>query len=236
MAPIRTNVSLYNRYPGKRVGSVEPFRTYYIIMEGTNTEPDYFRLLEKRLSDLKIRNNIRIVYLERTQQDRGSNSPRQLFRFLQDFRKCQNDKAAVYCMVFDRDSYKNQVNPTEGYLNFLNQNQKSKIRMIVSSPCFEVWLLLHQKNSVSDIIEPNAKPIFENARLTSSFTYISKMVRDVFGFNPKIMIPEHFLDRLPIAMSQAHLLTTDLHQMATEIGQNVSEFIAELQFDPRKLS
>ena len=236
MAPIRTNVSLYNRYPEKRVGSVEPFRTYYIIMEGTNTEPNYFRLLEKRLSDLKIRNNIRIVYLERTQQDRGSNSPRQLSRFLQDFRKRQNDKTAVYCMVFDRDSYKNQVNPTEGYLNFLNQNQKSKIRMIVSSPCFEVWLLLHQKNAVSEIIEPNAKQIFENVRLTSSFTYISKMVRDLFGFNPKIVIPEHFLDRLPIAMSQAPMLTTDLQQMATEIGQNVSEFIAELQFDARKLS
>ena len=51
---IREHISLVNRYPAARVGTVEPFRTYYLIMEGTNTEPQYFRLLEKKM----LRNNL----------------------------------------------------------------------------------------------------------------------------------------------------------------------------------
>lgn len=231
--PIRERVSLYNRYRISRVGTVRPFRTYYLIMEGTNTEPTYFRLLERELIRRRIRNNIAIVYLERTANDRGSNTPRQLFNFLQTFKRNKNDEDGVYFLVFDRDSFKNHSDPKTAYLNFLKSIKGSGIRIIVTSPCFEIWLLLHRKNSYRELILPNANSLFRNVRVSQSYTYISKMVFDVFGFNPKSEIPEGFLKNLDTALGEAKNLTSDPLLMATELGENISEFISEISSDLR---
>ncbi|NLD27028.1 MAG: RloB domain-containing protein [Acholeplasmataceae bacterium] len=230
---LRERVSLYNRYTEERIGMVTPFRTYYLIMEGTKTEPIYFQLLEKKLLALRVRNNIRLIYLERTLNDRGSNTPDQLFRFLRLFRAQKNDPDAVYFMVFDRDSYKNRPNPEKSYLDFLNRIKNAPVRLIVSSPCFELWLLLHRLNAYRDLILPDQEAIFQNERLSSGYTYISKMVKDLFGFNPKSMIPDFFLNGLNNALKQSPLLTSDPVRMATEIGENIGDFIAELMQDVR---
>ncbi|MDD4000387.1 MAG: RloB family protein [Bacilli bacterium] len=230
---IRERVSLSSRYKKPIVGTVRPFRTYYLIMEGTKTEPTYFRLLEAELIKRRVRNNISLVYLERTENDRGSNSPQQLYDFLQKYRKDKGDVNGEYLMIFDRDSYKNHFNPCRSYLNFLNKVKKSKVRLLVTSPCFEIWLLLHQPNAYQNHIEPHQKLLFENARLSPAYTYISKIVRNVFGFNPKSFIPEDFLEKLDIAMKQSSLITSDLKKMATELGENISDFIKEISRDLR---
>jgi hypothetical protein len=201
-------------------------------MEGTNTEPTYFKLLEMELIKRRIRNNISLVYLERTQNDRGSNTPRQLYNFLREFQK-QKDDDGVYLMVFDRDSYKNHFNPKKSYLDFLKSVRHSNVRMIITSPCFEIWLLLHLDNSYQEFIEPNKKNIFRNDRISPAYTYVSKMVRDIFGFNPKSNIPEDFLKNLNIAMKQSSQLTSDPKKMATELGENISDFIREISYDQR---
>lgn len=230
---IRERVSLYNRYRVPKVGTVRPFRTYYLIMEGTNTEPTYFRLLEKELLKRRIRNNIAIVYLDRTQNDRGSNTPKQLFNFLQEFKKDKDDPDAVYLMVFDRDSYKNHFNPKKSYLAFLNSIKGSDVRILVTSPCFEIWLLLHKNNSYQEFIKPNRKSLFRNVRISPAYTFISKMVRDVFGFNPKSYIPEELLASLEIAMAESRHLTSDPYEMANDLGENISDFIREISSDFR---
>ncbi|MCK9536775.1 MAG: RloB family protein [Bacilli bacterium] len=232
---IRERISLYNRYRDRRVHQVEPFRTYYIIMEGTKTEPLYFHYLDRYLAEKRVRNNIKIIYLDRTSNDRGRNTPRQLFTFLNNCRKINNQENAVYCMVFDRDSYKGFSDPTNSYLDFINKVKMTSVKMIVTSPCFEIWLLLHHKGVISEYIRPHYQQIFNNNRLNSTFTYISKMVYELFGFNPKTTIPEDFVEKADIAMKQAAFLTSDLVKLATEIGENVSDFIKELCIDPRNL-
>lgn len=230
---ISERVSLYHRYPDQRTGKVAPFRTYYLIMEGTKTEPTYFQLLEKHLAAMRVRNNLRIVYLERTLKDRGSNSPEQLFHFLRLFRAQKQDPDAVYCMVFDRDSYKNHPNPEKSYLDFLKRVENTPVRLVVSSPCFELWLLMHRPRAYYDLILPDAEAIFRNERLSAGYTYLSRMVKDLFGFNPKSMIPDFLLNGLPHALQQSPLLTSDPVKMAKEIGENIGDFIEELRRDER---
>jgi len=204
-------------------------------MEGTNTEPIYFRILEKYLVKKRIRNNVRIVYLDRTHRDRGSNTPKQLFNFLKEFKRQKKNEDTVYCMVFDRDSYKNHHNPTKSYLKFIKKNKKSKIKMIVSSPCFELWLLMHKEDGFKNYILPNEKKLFDNQRVSTSYTYISKMVKDIFKFNPKSTIPEYFINYIDIALNQSKYLTSSLEEMATKLGENIGNFIEELKIDERNL-
>ena len=232
---IRERVSLFNRYRDRRIHQVETFKTYYVIMEGTKTEPLYFHHLDRYLTKKRIRNNIRIVYLDRTKRDRGSNTPQQLLDFLNDFRSRKDDDDAVYCMIFDRDSYKGYIEPTAAYLDFIRKTVREPVKLIVTSPCFEIWLLLHKKNSYQKLIVPAKDKIFFNKRLNSSFTYISKMVFNLFGFNPKTTIPAAFVSEVETALTQSSCLTSDLICMATEIGENVSDFIKELCIDPRNL-
>lgn len=232
---IRERVSLFNRYRDQRVRQVEPFKTYYIIMEGTNTEPQYFQHLDRYLVKLRARNNIKLVFLDRTHADRGRNTPRQLFSFLRDYKKTNKEDNAVYCMVFDRDSYKGFENPAAAYLDFIRKIKTTAVKTIVTSPCFEIWLLLHREKVLFEHVWPDSGNIFTNRRLNSRFTYLSKMVYDLFGFNPKSYVPYEIVEKVSVALSQAPYLTSDLEKMAFEIGENVSDFIKELCLDPRNL-
>ena len=233
---IREHISLVNRYPAARVGTVEPFRTYYLIIEGTNTEPQYFRLLEKKMLRNNLRHKIRFVFLERTENDVGSNSPRQLLNFLLTYQQEKNDPDGQYVMIFDRDSFKNHPHPLQSYLDFLKKTKKLAIKKVVSSPCFEIWLLLHHPQFVNQYLRGKEEQLLENPRLSSSFTFASRLVYDLFGFNPKTEIPHHFLDHLPTAMRQRYELTTDLYLLGDHLGENIGDLIKEWQEDPRQLS
>lgn len=229
---IRERVSLYRRYQDDRVFNIEPFRTYYIIMEGTNTEPIYFRLLEKKLFEKRIHNNIKLIFLERTLRDRGSNTPYQLLNYLKQI-KTEESNCVNYLIVFDRDSFKTSINQANSYLSFIEEAKSNNIKMLITSPCFEIWLLLHQNNVYNSFIKPNEKFIFENKRVSPSYTYISKLVRDIYGFNPKATIPSNFIDNLEIALKEAKNLEKDISKFSNSIGENISLFIEELLLDPR---
>lgn len=230
---IRQRVSLFKRYPDDRLSSRDVFKTYYLIMEGTNTEPIYFKLLEKKLSELKVHNNIKLIYLERTLRDRGSNTPQQLLEFSLEYKEEINDDNAVFWIIFDRDSYKSHLNQEEVYLSFI-EKAKPKVRMLITSPCFELWILLHRKNAYKSIIEPKKDELFENKRISPGYTFASRLVKNRFGFNPKNNIPYTLFDNLEYALEESKYLTKSFTKMATEIGENISVFIKQLLEDPRK--
>lgn len=230
---IRERVSLYKRYLDDRLLSKDVFKTYYIIMEGTNTEPIYFKLLERKLSELKIHNSIKLVFLDRTLRDRGSNAPRQLLHYVLAYKQEVDDENSKFFIVFDRDSFKTNFNQELDYLSFIEDAKAKDVNLIITSPCFEIWILLHKENSYEEFIKPNKSQIFENKRLSPSYTYVSKLVTNIFGFNPKSNIPYSLLEKLDVAIQESKNITKQISKMAYEIGENVSVFIMNLLKDPR---
>ncbi|MCK9470996.1 MAG: RloB family protein [Bacilli bacterium] len=229
---IRERVSLFKRYPDDRLLSRDVFKTYYLIMEGTNTEPIYFKHLERKLSELKVHNNIKLIYLDRTLRDRGSNTPEQLLNFLLDYRKLIEDENAVFWVVFDRDSYKSHPDGKSEYLRFIENAKNKDVNLLVTSPCFEIWILLHRQNAYKQLIAPNEAELFVNRRISPGYTYISRLVKNRFGFNPKTNIPASLLNNLKDALVEAKYLTKSLEKMATDIGENISSFVNLLLVDP----
>ena len=69
----------------------------------------------------------------------------------------ERDKMIV---VFDGDIFEEKV---LDYDELIAEGEKSNI-LAVSNPAFELFLLLHYKNSYEDDIEPNAEQIIKNQK------------------------------------------------------------------------
>ena len=62
---------------------IEPFRKYYFICEGENTETFYFRRLIDLRKQLNIHPTIHIRLLEKTEADKSLSFPKKLAEFAQ---------------------------------------------------------------------------------------------------------------------------------------------------------
>ena len=73
MAPIRTYTD-WNKRPSDAEDQKEPFRKYFFICEGANTEVWYFRKLIDMRKQLGIHPMIDIRLMEKTDEDANYNA------------------------------------------------------------------------------------------------------------------------------------------------------------------
>ena len=107
-----------------------------IAMEGSKTEPRYFGSLIKKLG---LRN------VELLKRSKTKSSPLNVIASLdkerreieKEYGKHEKDE---FWAVFDRDNW-----PTETLDKVASQAEKKKYCLADSNPCFELWLLLHDK-------------------------------------------------------------------------------------------
>ena len=118
-----------SRRPAKR----EPLRSFTIFCEGENTEPAYFRALERKYKrQALIALEIVPVGVPMTIAQRAS------ARMKQRRGNSFDEKDQVWA-VFDRDEHPNH----EAAVRMCEQNRVGVAR---SNPCFEVWLILHEND------------------------------------------------------------------------------------------
>jgi hypothetical protein len=234
MPPLREKVSLFSRYIGQKQETVEQFVIHYIITEGEVTEQEYLRELIKS-AFVVIRDNIKVIPIERTEEDIHNSAPNRLLQYAIDFRTQKNDASAKYIIMFDRDSFKSDHILKKPYLDFLLKASKNQIDILVSSPCIELWLLLHKKNSLHEIILPVKDKIFNNKRVSTHHTFTSSLCSKKMGFNPKNTVPTDLIKATLVALLQSQELTHDIYVMKDQIGTNLGEYVTDILYDPRKI-
>ena len=163
MAPVRSYTNWNSRTTDEEE-QIEPYRKYFFICEGANTETWYFKKLIDIRKELNIHPLIDIRLLEKTEGDRDISFPRRLIEFAEDQKENpeisfdkERDKMIV---VFDGDIFEEKV---LDYDELIAEGEKSNI-LAVSNPAFELFLLLHYKNSYEDDIEPNAEQFIKNQK------------------------------------------------------------------------
>lgn len=163
MPPIRTYTN-WNKRPTDVEEKVEPYRKYFFICEGKNTEVWYFKKLIDIRKSLGIHPLIDIRLMEKTGEDDSISNPKALIEFADKQKKItENDfdiKHDKMIIVFDADIYKTK---SEVYKSILELAGEENI-LAVSNPSFELFLLLHYVNSVNDIIFPEKEQILENKK------------------------------------------------------------------------
>lgn len=112
MAPVRSYYN-WNQRKSDTNEAIEPYRKYFFICEGANTETWYFEKLVDYKKELGINPNIDIRFLEKTQQDKNISFPRRLIEFAEE-QKLNSDisfdaEMDRMIIVFDADIFEEKV-------------------------------------------------------------------------------------------------------------------------------
>lgn len=229
MAPIRTYTN-WNKRPSDKEEQREPYRKYFFICEGSNTEVWYFRKLIDLRKELGINPLIDIRLMEKTGDDETLSNPKALVEFAEKQKKLPDNKFDIkhdkMIVVFDADIYKNKA---KNYNDVLAKEGNNIFA--ISNPSFELYLLLHFENSYESIIKPNTKEIIENKKIGKR-RFIAKLFSEFTGMNPKENSSVGELaTNIDVAIEQEKLLNQDIKHALGNLTSNVGKVIQQIRDD-----
>ena len=225
--PVHTYTN-WNSRPSDQVEQMEPFRKYFFICEGANTETFYFRRLIDLRKQLGIHPLIDIRLWEKTDEDRNLSFAKKLVAFAEKQKKnsdndfdYERDKMVI---VFDGDIFEEKV---QGYDELISQIEGTDIAG-VTNPGFELFLLLHIEGSYEEWIEDHEA---EYLRMDEDgkYSHAYNVLRELTGMNAK-KNPEigNLADNILIAISQEKKINQDIHELKGKVSSNVGKIIEDI--------
>lgn len=227
MAPVRTYTD-WNKRPSDAEDQREPFRKYFFICEGSNTEVWYFRKLIDMRKKLGIHPLIDIRLMEKTEKDAHLSNPGALIEFAEmqkDVEENQFDKKHdKMIVVFDADIYKNKP---DKFKEIYDTGRKNNI-LAVTNPSFELFLLLHYKGSYEELILPKHDEILQNRKIGKR-RYITALFTDKSGMNPK---ENPAIGELAVhihtAIAQEEKLNQDAENALSNLTSNIGKIVQKI--------
>jgi hypothetical protein len=227
--PLREQRSILVRYEDDT--PIEPFRRYYLIFEGKNTEKKYFQGIEGYRKELEINSAIELVILSKEGEIRDYSSPKKLLELINNKKEelkstsQYGEEIDRFVIVFDRDSFEKE----EDYLEFIETAGSDNI-LTITSPCFEIWLLLHYENALEVHIKPNEGDIIENKKVSNAHSYISNLCSEISGVNPKNNVNFPFIkDYVNVAIEEEKKICQINEEMFSVLGSNVGILIEDMK-------
>lgn len=230
MAPIRTYTD-WNKRPSDHEETIEPYRKYFFICEGANTETFYFQKLIDLRKTLGIHPLIDIRFIEKTEGDRDISYPRKLIEFADVQKELpelsfdpERDKMIV---VFDTDIFNAKVTDYDEVVALGEQ----KNILAVTNPAFELFLLLHFEGSYEADILPNVEAILKNEK-EGNQRYIYTLLHSRTHMNSKKNKKIGDLaKKVDIAIEQEKKLNQDVHSALGSITCNIGSIIQAIRED-----
>lgn len=227
MPPVR-NYSNWNKRPFDQHGQIEPYKKFFFICEGANTEVFYFKKLIDLRKQLGIHALIDLRLLEKIEEDKNISNPKRLLEFAEEIKgdsdisfDKEQDKMIV---VIDADIYENNQ---EAYDELLNKANEYQDILAVTNPAFELFLLLHYENSYETIIKPNEADIIKN-RKVGTRRYIDKLFSDISGMNSKTN-PNIGKLAEKIEIEQEQKINQDIYHCKGKLTCNMGKIISDIK-------
>jgi hypothetical protein len=211
---------------------IEPYRKYFFICEGANTETWYFKKLIERRKALNIHPLIDIRFLEKTDDTRDISYPKNLI----DFAEKQKGSAEIsfdkerdrMVVVFDADVFESKVSD---YNKLVCDAEKLGNILGVTNPSFELFLLLHYEGSLEDKITPNELRIIRNEKegnQTPVYWLLHELAEINCKKNPEI---GELATRVEIAIEQEKYINHDIHSCRGKLTSNIGHIIDTIRQD-----
>ncbi len=218
----------WNKRPSDQAEQIEPYRKYYFICEGANTETFYFRRLVDIRKELQIHPLIDVRLLEKTEQDRNLSFPKQLAEFAEqqklipgnDF-DTERDRMVI---VFDADIFEEKVS---GYEEFIADIESKNI-VGITNPNFELFLLLHLEDAYEEFISGNEERFLtmdENGRYSYAYQCLLQKTGMNAKKNPRI---GGLADNCLVAIRQEKLVNRDIHNVHGRVSSNIGMIIESI--------
>lgn len=199
---------IYRRPHGQRDPSI-----FYIAAEGEKTEVQYFSQLKSELNSSRVQLHI----IEREQPSHSA--PRHVLASLLQFKKTEKIKASDQLwLVIDKDRWQQQLDEV------CANARKENIHIAFSSPCFELWLLLHLRK-IRDI---NTEYDGENKKAKAKAKVIHLIRREIGQFNPTKLNARPFISRSKTAIANAREITPQNCDWFHETGSTVYKIIEQI--------
>jgi hypothetical protein len=226
--PIRTYTN-WNVRASDEQEQIEPFRKYFFICEGANTETYYFRKLIDNRKQLNIHPMINLCLLEKTDEHRNLSYPKKLLEFAE-LQKLdpelqfdeEHDKMVI---VFDGDIFEGKV---PGYDELIESAEANGNIVGITNPGFEVFLLLHLDGVYEEHIKGKETKFFtwdENGRLSHPYN----LLHDLTGMNSKKNSKIGDLaENVQIAIAQEKQVNQDIHDVKGKVTSNIASIIENI--------
>lgn len=229
MSPIRTYPTKWNIRASDNKEQIEPYRCYYFICEGKNTETWYFTSFINKRKELEIKPTIHLHFLEKTGCDENLSSPKKLLELIE---KVKNEEVVdfdinhdKFVVVFDADIFESQQN---GYDEIIAEGIKNGYKLGVTNPSFELFLLLHYDNSYKTYIVTKRDDIINNKKVGKK-RYITKLFSEVSGMNPKTNAKiGELVDKIKIAIEQEKQINNDITDCRGKITSSIGCILEEI--------
>lgn len=166
---------------------VQPYRRYYFLCEGANTERFYFRKLISLKKALGIHPFIDVCYLNKEDVDKNISNPGKLYELalktheelVQEEKFDQQRDRMI--LVFDADVYEHREDAYKALLEGIEDNQ---FLVGVSNPNFELFLILHYADAYEKYIRGHERE-FMTPTYTGSFKHAQIVLHELTGMNAK---------------------------------------------------
>ena len=217
--------SNWNKRTDDTAEQIEPYRKYFFICEGANTEKFYFEKLIDLRKQLNIHPLIDIRFLEKTKEDENLSFPKHLVDFAE---KQKDDQSLNYdpdfdkmVIVFDADIFEERVS---GYADLIKEAEENNI-IGVTNPGFEVFLLLHVSGSYEQYIQGHEADFFQLDD-KRRYSHALNLLREITGMNAKTnrRIGE-LANKVLVAIEQERMLNQDIHQIKGCVSSNIGQII-----------
>ncbi len=136
----------------------------------------------------------------------------------------------VFCLIADRDCGSNS---TERYLKLVESCKCQHIRLYISNPCFEFWLMLHFNNTLKlaekdyDLILANTKKEMNGVRKS----YCERKLTEMTSHYTKtdVDFKRDFMANMHNAIENAESFETNTEKLEYRLGSNVGRLIVDMR-------
>ncbi len=222
--PIHTYTN-WNKRQSDSDEQVEPFRKYFFICEGANTETFYFKKLIDLRKELGIHPLIDIRLWEETGSDKDISYAKNLVTFALEQKKNENNDFDIerdkMIIVFDADIFEEKV---QGYDELIQEIEKNDIAA-VTNPAFELFLILHIDGTYEQYICGHEQEFLTNDD-NGSYRYVYNLLHDLTGMNAK-RNPQigNLAENVLCAISQEKKINQDIHKCKGTVTSNIGLII-----------
>ncbi len=223
--PVHTYTN-WNSRTSDHEEQVEPYRKYFFICEGANTETFYFRRLIDLRKQLGIHHLIDIRLWEKTEGDKDISFPKNLLAFAESQKQdkangfdIERDKMVV---VFDGDIFEDKV---KGYEELIAAIEVQDIAA-VTNPSFELFLILHFDGSYEKYIQGHEEDFFrklDGEKHGHAYSVLLELSGKNAKSNPEI---GKLADQVLVAIEQEKKINQDIHMLKGRVSSNVG-FVIE---------
>lgn len=225
--PVHTYTN-WNSRPSDLEEQIEPYRKYFFICEGANTETFYFKRLIDLRKQLGIHPLIDIRLWEKTDEDRNLSFAKKLADFAEKQKQnpdndfdSERDKMVI---VFDGDIFEEKV---QGYDELIASIEENDIAA-VTNPGFELFLILHVEGSYERNIKGHETE-FLSMNERGRYSYAYNVLLELTGINAKTnsKIGE-LADNVFVAIAQEKMINQDIYQLKGNVSSNVGKIIESI--------